>query len=97
MSKKKFRAALDRAKPDLIKHFKTDAHPLSAKHYASDMDERIIRSFISRGFYNSQADVISAALRALLEKQMELDSVRLNGKSEVSDDMVALQLAAKGK
>jgi Arc/MetJ-type ribon-helix-helix transcriptional regulator len=33
------------------------------------MDEKIILSFIERGIYKSQKDVLSAALRALVKEQ----------------------------
>ncbi len=41
-------------------------------------EERIINAFIDRGFYSSHAEVISAALRLLVENQMEKDSKSQN-------------------
>ena len=52
-------------------------------------DEKLISSFIERGLYRNQKDVISAAIRLLAEHHMELEATVA---SAYTDNTYAQQL-----
>ncbi len=52
-----------------------------------NFDEKIIDSFIERGFYKTKSELISAALWALVREQRQKDAERQNLES-TSDDSV---------
>ncbi|MGZ3699753.1 MAG: hypothetical protein ACXWP5_16600 [Bdellovibrionota bacterium] len=58
------------------------------------MDERIIDSFIKRGIYANQREVISAALRALVKEQKSRESSQRT--ALYSDSTYLLQAAEPG-
>jgi Arc/MetJ-type ribon-helix-helix transcriptional regulator len=53
-------------------------------------DEKLIASFIERGLYKNQKEVVSAALRLLAEHQMEVEAAA--NATTYTDDTYAQQL-----
>jgi len=54
--------------------------------------EKIVRMFLDRRIFESQADVIDAGLRALVREQM-LKEAEQQGKESIAESMVGAQLA----
>jgi Arc/MetJ-type ribon-helix-helix transcriptional regulator len=57
------------------------------------VDERIIESFISRGIYSSQKEVIHEALRALVKEQKRKEADQQNSE-EYSESTYTTQLTS---
>nr|BFD69051.1 hypothetical protein HAGR004_40730 [Bdellovibrio sp. HAGR004]BFD69116.1 hypothetical protein HAGR004_41380 [Bdellovibrio sp. HAGR004] len=56
------------------------------------MDEKIIQAFIERGLFKNQNEVVSAALRALVREQRQMDSERQNEESLADQTTYDMQL-----
>lgn len=54
--------------------------------------EQLIQMFLDRGLYESQAEVIEAAVEALLEKRIEEESKSWASDSETSVDHIISQV-----
>jgi Arc/MetJ-type ribon-helix-helix transcriptional regulator len=59
-------------------------------------DERIIQGFLSRRIYATQADVIRAALKALVTEQKQKDALRDSEAAEMDAAAVEMQLESAG-
>jgi Arc/MetJ-type ribon-helix-helix transcriptional regulator len=59
-----------------------------ARPRIDEIDERIIESFVTRGIYTSQREVLHNALRALVKEQMTKEGPRTQ---LYSDDTYAIQ------
>lgn len=56
------------------------------------MDEKIIQAFIERGLFKNQNEVVSAALRALVREQRQMDAERQNEESLADQATYDMQL-----
>lgn len=59
--------------------------------------EEIIKSFLGRKVFETQAQVIDAALQLLLEKQIEEESKNWDQQSVIDSSLTEMQLSSDSK
>lgn len=61
------------------------------------ISEEIIKSFLDRKVFETQTQVIDAALQLLLEKQIEEESKDWDHQSSIDSSLIEMQLSSDSK